>query len=161
MTTTWFPHSAQPGRRPVRVTDGRTALIAFHAFRALYREGYLAYATARLGAGGPAEQAVEDTLTALAVRWSTTLGCSHPAAVAWRMLSESVDHIDGTNGACSCRRRCVSDALVLRADLRMETTRAAELMGLPHGEFLVALRTAGAGGAVPCSCRPPRPRAGV
>ncbi|MEE1792999.1 hypothetical protein PUR28_19945 [Streptomyces sp. BE308] len=158
MTATRLPHSRRLGSTPVRVADGRTALVAFHAFRALYREGYLAYATARLGADGAAEQAVEDMLTALAVRWSITLGCSHPAAVAWRLLSESVDHIAGATGApCSCRRRWVSDAFVLRGHLRMETTRAAELMGLTHGEFLVALHTAGDDGPGPCSCgAPPR-----
>lgn len=133
----------------------RTAVVAFHAFRTLYREAYLAYAQARLGSREPAERAVEDTLTALAVNWSAALGCSHPAAVAWTFLADSVDQIDGrtvSESVCSCRRRCGSDALLLRGRLQMDSARAAELMGLTHGEFLVVLRGAGASG--PCSCMP-------
>ncbi|MEU9623638.1 MULTISPECIES: hypothetical protein [unclassified Streptomyces] len=145
----------RPARRAI---GGRAAVMAFHAFRALYKESYLAYATARLGSRQSAEEAVEDTLTALAVNWSSALGCSHPAAVAWRLLCEHVDHA-GKDAPllppCCCRHRCVSDALMLCVQLRMDTATAAELMGLSHSEFLAALRGANEPGLGRCPCSPP------
>lgn len=121
----------------------RTAVIAFRAFRDLYRTGYVAYATARLGTRELAERVVEDSLTALAVRWSATLGCSHPAAAAWRLLAACVDDADGSPASCPGGRVCSGDAHVLRDHLRMDIGRASDLMGLTRGEFLVALHSAG------------------
>ncbi|MFJ4963418.1 hypothetical protein EES43_00190 [Streptomyces sp. ADI96-02] len=158
MTTS---HQPLVPRRPGAVRGdrgGRTAVIAFRAFRDLYRDAYLAYATARLGSHGPAEQVVDDTLTALAVHWSSALGCSHPAAVAWRLLSSCVDAANGSPPRCPAGRPCAADAHVLRCHLRMESTRAAELMGLSHGEFLVALRDAADPLPGACSCHIRRAR---
>lgn len=120
----------------------RTAVIAFRAFRDMYRAGYVAYATARLGTHELAERVVEDSLTALAVRWSATLGCSHPAAMAWRLLAACVDDAEGAPVPCPGDRICGSDAHVLRDHLRMDIGQASDLMGLTRGEFLVALHLA-------------------
>lgn len=120
----------------------RTAVITFRAFRDMYRAGYVAYATARLGTHELAERVVEDCLTALAVRWSATLGGSHPAAMAWRLLAACVDDAEGTPLPCPGDRMCGSDAHVLRDHLRMDIGRASDLMGLTRGEFLVALHSA-------------------
>ncbi|MFE9240573.1 hypothetical protein [Streptomyces sp. NPDC007007] len=118
-------------------------MIAFRAFRDLYRTGYIAYATARLGTHELAERVVEDSLTTLAVHWSATLGCSHPAATAWRLLAACVDNADGSPLPCPGDRICSSDAHVLRDHLRMDIGQASDLMGLTRGEFLVALHSAG------------------
>ncbi|MGW1411862.1 hypothetical protein [Streptomyces sp. NPDC002403] len=117
-------------------------VITYRAFRDLYRAGYVAYATARLGTHDLAERVVEDSLTALAVHWSATLGCSHPAAMAWRLLTACVDDADDSAAACSGDRICNSDAHVLRDHLRMDIGQASDLMGLTRGEFLVALHSA-------------------
>ncbi|MGC5341964.1 hypothetical protein ACPXCE_03570 [Streptomyces sp. DT24] len=140
-------------RVPAQPRVSPTAVVAFQAFRTLYRDGYLAYATARLGSRHPAERAVEDAMTALAMNWAAALRCPHPAAVAWHLLCECVDEMAGCGGvprSCCPRTRCVSDAVVLRRRLRMETTAAADLMGLSHSEFLFALR--GADDARPILC---------
>ncbi|MEU8702421.1 hypothetical protein AB0C61_33125 [Streptomyces sp. NPDC048680] len=135
--------AAAPKALPLYEASGyRTALIAFRAFRDLYRAGYIAYATARLGTHELAERVVEDSFTALAVHWSATLGCAHPAALAWRLLAACVDDADGTPLPCPGGRSCSSAAHVLRDHLRMDIGRASDLMGLTRGEFLVALCSA-------------------
>ncbi|MFF8916447.1 hypothetical protein ACF08M_24750 [Streptomyces sp. NPDC015032] len=154
-----LPLRADGCPRTARCAVGnQAAVMAFHAFRALYKESYLAYATARLGSRRLAEEAVEDTLTALAVNWSSVLGCSHPAAVAWQLLCEHVDHAGKDTPLpppCCCRHRCVADALVLCVQLEMDSAMAAELMGLAHSEFLAALRGANEPGFGRCPCSPP------
>ncbi|MFJ1804326.1 hypothetical protein [Streptomyces sp. NPDC088180] len=134
----------------------RTTVIAFRAFRDMYRAGYVAYATARLGTHELAERVVEDCLTALAVRWSATLGGSHPAAMAWRLLAACVDDAEGTPLPCPAERMCGSDAHVLRDHLRMDIGRASDLMGLTRGEFLVALHSAARPADACCGNQQPR-----
>ncbi|MGW4359574.1 hypothetical protein ACWEKU_12580 [Streptomyces californicus] len=143
MMTPQQPAVASPLPSVYQAGGDRTAVIAFRAFRDMYRAGYVAYATARLGTHELAERVVEDSLTALAVRWSATLGCSHPAAMAWRLLAACVDDAEGTPLPCPGDRICGSDAHVLRDHLRMDIGRASDLMGLTRGEFLVALHSAG------------------
>lgn len=137
-----FPHRAP---RASGVLSSRATVAAFHAFRTLYRDRYLAYANACLGSPVSAEQAVSDTLTALAVNWSMALGRPHPAAVAWQLLCECVESASGRHTAtpaCCPQSRCRSEAAVLHDQLHMSNAAAADLMGLTQSEFLLALKAA-------------------
>ncbi|MEW2134932.1 hypothetical protein [Streptomyces sp. NPDC005435] len=113
----------------------RAAVAAFAAFRERHYESYLQYTEVRIGHYGPAERVVAEAFTELAVSWTAVLGSSGPAAVAWDILHEHIDHALGAGSAFAPSEKPARslhlEAHVLCRRLRLSSERVAELLGRP------------------------------
>ncbi|MCZ0991769.1 hypothetical protein [Streptomyces diastatochromogenes] len=109
-------------------------MAAFAAFRERQFEPYLQYAALRIGQPCAAEKAVAAAFTELAVSWTVVLGSSGPAAVAWDILHDHIDHALGLETQTSPSGRTVRslqlDAHVLHRRLRLSSERVAEVLGV-------------------------------
>ncbi|WP_145883812.1 hypothetical protein [Streptomyces sp. BK340] len=117
-------------------------MTAFAAFRERHYEPYLQYAALRIGQDCAAETAVAAAFTELAVSWTVVLGSTIPAAVAWDILHDHIDHAVGVKTQTSAPGRAARslqlDAHVLHRRLRLSSERVAEVLGVAR-EDLVGL----------------------
>jgi hypothetical protein len=112
------------------------ALASFDAFRQRNYEPYLEYAALRLGQRHEAETTVAAAFTELAVSWTAVLGTAGPAAIAWHILHDHIDHALGhpaRPGPAEAGRQ--QDARLLHHDLRLSSERTAEVMGIPPSDI--------------------------
>ncbi|MEV0259041.1 hypothetical protein AB0H82_32855 [Streptomyces sp. NPDC050732] len=117
----------------------RTVLAAFDAFRQRHYQPYLDYALLRLGRGEAAEATIAAAFTELAVSWHQVLRSSEPAAIAWRMLHQHIDHalghartdVSALGGVGALQR----DARLLRDQLHLSSERTAEVMGITESDL--------------------------
>ncbi|MFI0235392.1 hypothetical protein [Streptomyces sp. NPDC016845] len=130
---------------------------AYRAFCLLYQDIYLRYAQARMGDTDTGRRVVANALGRLATHWPHALSASHPAEVAWELLSSEITRAraavsrTGGMGACEVLYRTLplaqADAVVLRHRIRLDTQSSADLMGVEP--FTVTCRLALAYGSLP------------
>jgi hypothetical protein len=124
----------------------RAAVTAFAAFRERQYEPYLQYAALRIGRYGAAETAVAGAFTELAVCWIAVLGSAGPAAIAWRILHDHIEHVLG--GSLDAApldqgvRALQQDVRLLHRQMQLSLERIAEVLGIPPADVLGLLPAA-------------------
>ncbi|MGW0578821.1 hypothetical protein ACWD25_23270 [Streptomyces sp. NPDC002920] len=109
-------------------------MAAFTAFCERHYEPYVQYAALRIGQHGAAEAAVAAAFTELAVSWTAVLGSPGPAAVAWGILQDHVDHALGQRRRTAPHSRAAhtlrQDAQLLYGQMQLSSERVAEVLGV-------------------------------
>ncbi|MFC7924542.1 hypothetical protein [Streptomyces cinereoruber] len=109
--------------------------LSFEAFRTLHHADYLTYARACLPPH-QADQAVQQTFTALSADWRAVLGSPSPIHTAWELFT---DHIRADDEPC-CPTGALRAELTLLTTLGYSPDRIASLTGLPIGRICSATR---------------------